>query len=65
MNQDKLRIEVKNQKKNNSIQYTYFSSKLNMNKNSFYNFMNNKSNLSEDKEEKLESILRRLKSYGL
>lgn len=65
MNQDYLREEVRKLKKDFSIPFCYLSNKLNMNKNSFYNFMDKQKNLSSEKEQKLKQIIQRLKSNDL
>lgn len=65
MEQDYLREEIRKLKKEFSIPFCYLSSKLNMNKNSFYNFMDRQKNLSKEKELKVKEIIERLKSNDL
>lgn len=65
MNQDYLREEIRKLKKEYSIPFCYISTKLNMQKNSFYNFMDKQKNLSSEKEKKALEIIERLKSNEL
>lgn len=65
MDQDYLREEIRKLKKDYSIPFCYISTKLNMQKNSFYNFMDKQKNLSSEKEKKALEIIERLKSNDL
>lgn len=65
MEQDLIRKKVKNLKENKKIQYTYFSKKLKMNINSFYNFIGGRRNLSQEKLAELKDIVRRLEQIEL
>ena len=49
MEQDFIREEVKKLKKDKKINYAYFSRKLQISINSFYNFMCGSRNLSQEK----------------
>ena len=63
MEQDFIREEVKKLKKDKKINYAYFSRKLQISINSFYNFMCGSRNLSQEKLS--SSNLTRLKSSML
>lgn len=65
MNQDYLRDEVRKLKKDFNIPFCYFSKKLNMHKNSFYNFMDKQRKLSREKEQKLKIIMESLKKNDI
>lgn len=65
MEQDFIREEVKKLKKNKKINYAYFSRKLQISINSFYNFMCGSRNLSQEKIIELKKIIRRLREIEL
>ena len=57
MEQDFIREEVKKLKKDKKINYAYFSRKLQISINSFYNFMCGSRNLSQEKISPKSSLL--------
>ena len=64
MEQDFIREEVKKLKKDKKINYAYFSRKLQISINSFYNFMCGSRNLSQEKIIELKKIIRRLEKLN-
>lgn len=65
MEQEYLRKAIRKLKKEKCLQLSYFSQKLNMSANSFYNFMSNQKNLSFEKEKKLNFIIKELTDNGI
>lgn len=59
-NQEQLREEIRNFRAKTELPYSFIAKKINMKKQSFYNFMSGSRRLSEEKQKLLKEELRRL-----